>query len=212
METSGAPWRQSTRSFFIKRIRKSSEFVAWWRLGHMQYRSDFIFDRLKNPTWSGWTEQWSSVRCSSGRPGFNALRVKPKTTKIGIHSFLLDVQQSTGQCEASTVCGGQVVQVESKIKRSLRCLLTKPTREKDVITNACRNSTELFIQLRRRQHLKGENGLSALNTFINFIHQFKSRMHLSSKASCSLPPSRAVSNAAASPLFTRNFWSWKQLC
>ena len=127
--------------------------------------------------------------------------------KLVFTASLLDVQQSTGQCEASTVCGRQVLQVESKTKRFLRCLLTKPTREKDVITIACRHSIELFIQLRRRQHLKGENGLSVLNTFINFIHQFKSRLHLSSKASCSLPPSRALSNAAASPLFTRNFWS-----
>ena len=35
-------------------------------------------------------------------------RVKPKTTKIGIYSFLLDVQQLKGQCEISTVCGRQV--------------------------------------------------------------------------------------------------------
>ena len=32
-------------------------------------------------------------------------RVKPKTIKIGIHSFLLDIQQLKGQCEAPTVCG-----------------------------------------------------------------------------------------------------------
>ena len=35
-------------------------------------------------------------------------RIKPKTMKIGIHSFLLDVQQLKEQCEASTVCGRQV--------------------------------------------------------------------------------------------------------
>ena len=41
---------------------------------------------------------------SSSIPG----RVKPKTKKIGIHSFLLDVQQLKGQYEAFAVCGGQV--------------------------------------------------------------------------------------------------------
>ena len=29
-------------------------------------------------------------------------RVKPKTTKIGFHSFPLDVQQLKGQCESAT--------------------------------------------------------------------------------------------------------------
>ena len=31
--------------------------------------------------------------------------VKPNTIKIGIHSFLLDVQQLKGQYEASAECG-----------------------------------------------------------------------------------------------------------
>ena len=35
-------------------------------------------------------------------------RVKPKTLKIGIHSFLLDIQYWKGQCQASAVCGGQM--------------------------------------------------------------------------------------------------------
>ena len=56
-------------------------------------------------------------------------RVKPKTIKIGIHSFLLDVQQLKGQCEASAVCGRQVGrwQLDSKTERSLRCFLAKAT-------------------------------------------------------------------------------------
>ena len=32
-------------------------------------------------------------------------RVKPKTIRIDIHSFLLDVQQLKGQCEAPVGCG-----------------------------------------------------------------------------------------------------------
>ena len=34
--------------------------------------------------------------------------VKPKTIKIGIHSFLEHVQQLKGQCEASAMCDRQV--------------------------------------------------------------------------------------------------------
>ena len=37
-------------------------------------------------------------------------RVKPKTIKTGIHSFLLDVQQLKGLCEAST--GSTCLQVD----------------------------------------------------------------------------------------------------
>ena len=47
------------------------------------------------------------VRASSTelfRLGFDSGRVKPNTIKIGIHSFLRDVQQTNGQCEASAVC------------------------------------------------------------------------------------------------------------
>ena len=56
-------------------------------------------------------------------------RVKPKTIKIGIHSFPLDVQQLKGQCEASIVCGRQMGrwQLDSKTERSFRCLLAKAT-------------------------------------------------------------------------------------
>ena len=56
-------------------------------------------------------------------------RVKPKTIKIGIHSFLLDVQQLKGQYEANAVCGRQVGrwQLDLKTERSLRCLLAKAT-------------------------------------------------------------------------------------
>ena len=35
-------------------------------------------------------------------------RVKPKTIKLVFTSSLLDVQQSKGQCEASTMCGREV--------------------------------------------------------------------------------------------------------
>ena len=35
-------------------------------------------------------------------------RVKPKTIKIGIYSFPVDVQHSKRQCEASVVCGRQL--------------------------------------------------------------------------------------------------------
>ena len=54
-------------------------------------------------------------------------RVKPKTKKLILTAFLLDVQQLKGQCEASTVCGKQVDrwQLDWKIKRSLRCHLTR---------------------------------------------------------------------------------------
>ena len=34
--------------------------------------------------------------------------VKPKTIKIGIYSFSLDIQQLKRQCKASTKCGRQV--------------------------------------------------------------------------------------------------------
>ena len=56
-------------------------------------------------------------------------RFKPKTIKIRIHSFLLDVQQLKGQYEASIVCGRQMGrwQLDSKIERSLRCLLAEAT-------------------------------------------------------------------------------------
>ena len=48
-------------------------------------------------------------------------RVKPKTIKMGIHSF--------PACVASTVCGKQVVrwQFDSKTERSLRSYLAKAT-------------------------------------------------------------------------------------
>ena len=36
-------------------------------------------------------------------------RVKPKTIKIDIHSFLLTFSNSRGQCEASSVCNDQGV-------------------------------------------------------------------------------------------------------
>ena len=56
-------------------------------------------------------------------------RVKPKIIKIGIHSFLLDVQQLTGHYEASALCSRQVGkwQHDSKTERSLHCLLAKAT-------------------------------------------------------------------------------------
>ena len=58
-------------------------------------------------------------------------RVKPNIIKIGIHSFLLDVQQLKTSCEAYAVCGRQVArrQLDSKIDMSLRCLLAKATWE-----------------------------------------------------------------------------------
>ena len=44
--------------------------------------------------------------------------VKPKTLKSVFTAFLLDIQQSKGLCEASTVCGRQVGrwQLDSKIE------------------------------------------------------------------------------------------------
>ena len=56
-------------------------------------------------------------------------RVKPKTIKLVFTASLLDVQQSKGQCKASTVCGRQVGrwQLDSKTERSHRCLLAKAT-------------------------------------------------------------------------------------
>ena len=54
---------------------------------------------------------------------------KPKTIKIGIHSFPADIQQYKGLCEAFTVSGRLVAkwQHDSKTERPLRCLLTKAT-------------------------------------------------------------------------------------
>ena len=51
-------------------------------------------------------------------------QVNPKTTKLSVHTFLLDVQQLKGQCKASTMCDRQVGrwQLDLKTERSLRYL------------------------------------------------------------------------------------------
>ena len=56
-------------------------------------------------------------------------RVKPKITKIDIHSFPAKRSAIKGQCEATTVCGKQMDrwQLGSKTERSLRYLLAKAT-------------------------------------------------------------------------------------
>ena len=84
---------------------------------------DFIITKLI----SGRVDRASATEAvdSGSIPG----RVKPKTVTIGIHSFMLDVQQLKGQCEASIVCGRQIGrwQLDSKTERSLRCLPAKAT-------------------------------------------------------------------------------------
>ena len=56
-------------------------------------------------------------------------RVKPKTIKLKVTAFLLDVSSKKKEYDAFIVYGRQVGrwQLDSKTERSLRCLLAKAT-------------------------------------------------------------------------------------